>query len=176
MLFPEERPLFILEGKLGCKWENLHRADKQAETAKCDLLEQLKQNVGRFETEDANLVVFGSMARSEWIDWKSDLDWTYLIDGQTKSEHLNVAQRIRSALALASRVVGQIHVSEVNFASKHDLISLEARKAFSIVSHLIPESLPAVLESRWKTGPTPEEVQCEIDIAGDLLRSTVLAG
>ena len=70
----------------------------------------------------------------------------------------------------------QIHVSEVNSASKHDLISLEARKAFSIVSHLIPESLPAVLESRWKTGPTPEEVQCEIDIAGDLLRSTVLAG
>ena len=30
-----------------------------------------------FPPEDANVVVFGSLARKEWIDWVSDLDWTY---------------------------------------------------------------------------------------------------
>ena len=52
----------------------------------------------KFESEDTNLVVFGSMARGEWIDWLSDLDWTFLIDGQCKPLHFQIAQDIRDAL------------------------------------------------------------------------------
>jgi hypothetical protein len=52
----------------------------------------------KFASEDANLVAFGSMGRSEWIDWLSDLDWTFLIDGQCKPLHLQIAQDIREAL------------------------------------------------------------------------------
>ena len=46
----------------------------------------------------------------------------------------------------------QLHVSEVNSESKHDPISLEAATAFAIVSTLIPENVPAILESSSFTG------------------------
>jgi hypothetical protein len=38
------------------------------------------------------------LARKEWIDYVSDLDWTYLIDGQAKSLHLKISQDIQAAL------------------------------------------------------------------------------
>jgi hypothetical protein len=51
------------------------------------------------------LVVFGSLARKEWIDWVSDLDWTYLIDGSAQSPHFNTSQDIKSALRSQFRLV-----------------------------------------------------------------------
>jgi hypothetical protein len=54
---------------------NIERAHSEAETAKKDLLELLQSKLGeRFASEDANLVVFGSLGRNEWIDWQSDLN------------------------------------------------------------------------------------------------------
>src|SRR5580698_11498030 len=47
----------------------------------------LNQKVGKYTSEDTSLVVFGSLARGEWTD-ASDVDWTYLIDGQANSDHL----------------------------------------------------------------------------------------
>src|SRR5262249_14357474 len=50
-----------------------------------------------YDSVDTSLVVFGSLAREEWTSG-SDLDWTYLIDGQVNSDHLVIAQKIDSVL------------------------------------------------------------------------------
>ena len=52
----------------------------------------LSEEVGKYTSEDTSLVVFGSLARGEWTSG-SDLDWTYLIDGQANSDHLRIAAK-----------------------------------------------------------------------------------
>lgn len=95
----EPRALFELGKSLHCTWDNLEKADHEADRAERDLLELLTKQVGeKFASEDANVVVFGSLARKEWIDYVSDLDWTYLIDGQAKSPHLKISHDIYTAL------------------------------------------------------------------------------
>lgn len=101
----QQRPLFELEQKLGCRWEHLRRADSEASEARNNLTTILERGIGKFATEDANLVAFGSLARREWIDWESDLDWTYLIDGQANSRHLKITQQIRSTLEKEGRTI-----------------------------------------------------------------------
>jgi hypothetical protein len=101
----ENRPLFKLERTLGCAWQHLRKADSAASEARNELVAILEKGIGKFATEDANLVVFGSLARREWIDWESDLDWTYLIDGQANSRHLKITQQIRSTLEKEGRTV-----------------------------------------------------------------------
>ena len=93
-----ERALFALERRLNCTWSNLREADTAYLVAKEDLISALQSSVPKFSTEDANVVVFGSMARREWIPGVSDLDWTYFIDGQANSAHLKLAQQIRATL------------------------------------------------------------------------------
>jgi len=105
MLETDQRPVFLLERKLGCTWQHLRKADSQASNALKDLVTILEKGLGKFATEDANLVAFGSLARREWIDWESDLDWTYLIDGQANSRHLGIAQQIRSTLQKEKRQI-----------------------------------------------------------------------
>jgi predicted nucleotidyltransferase len=55
----------------------------------------LSAEIPKYTSEDTSLVVFGSLARGEWTS-ASDLDWTYLIDGQANSDHLVIAQRMQS--------------------------------------------------------------------------------
>jgi hypothetical protein len=99
MIDMEPRALSQLAKSLGYTWEHLAKADEAADKAQKDLLVLLSKQVGeKFASEDANVVVFGSLARKEWIDYVSDLDWTYLIDGQAKSPHLNISQDIQAAL------------------------------------------------------------------------------
>jgi predicted nucleotidyltransferase len=105
MRHSEERPLFKLEQKLGCTWEHLRRADVEASDAQEALLQILEKGIGKFATEDSNLVVFGSLARREWIDSESDLDWTYFVDGQAISRHLKIAQEIKAVLAHEIRII-----------------------------------------------------------------------
>ncbi|HET9184163.1 MAG TPA: nucleotidyltransferase domain-containing protein [Candidatus Angelobacter sp.] len=50
-----------------------------------------------YASDTASLVVFGSLARGEWTGG-SDLDWTYLVDGQANSDHLRIAQEIGRVL------------------------------------------------------------------------------
>jgi len=57
----------------------------------------LTNEVGKYASEDTSLVVFGSLARGEWTSG-SDLDWTYLIDGEANPEHLVIAQKIQKVL------------------------------------------------------------------------------
>lgn len=99
MVDKRSRPVFQLSASLGCNWKNIERSHEQAEQAKADLLALLQREVAeQFASEDANLVVFGSLGRGEWIDWVSDLDWTLLVDGQCKPGHFRIAQNIREAL------------------------------------------------------------------------------
>jgi len=62
----------------------------------------------------------------------------------------------------------QLHVSEVNSQSKHDPISLESASAFSLVSHLIPHDVPAILESRLPSFSVAA-VEAEIESARRIL-------
>jgi predicted nucleotidyltransferase len=57
----------------------------------------LSKKIGKYASEDTSLVVFGSLARGEWTS-KSDLDWTYLIDGEANSDHLRISQQVQQLL------------------------------------------------------------------------------
>lgn len=50
-----------------------------------------------YSSADADLVVFGSLARGEWTSG-SDVDWTLLIDGQANPEHREIARQIERRL------------------------------------------------------------------------------
>ncbi len=55
----------------------------------------------------------------------------------------------------------QLHVSEVNTRSTHERISAAAAKAFSKISHLIPDNVPVILET-----PVGEaDIESELDQA-----------
>ncbi|MDR9892954.1 nucleotidyltransferase domain-containing protein, partial [Pseudenterobacter timonensis] len=60
-------------------------------------LEKIFDRERKYLSEDTSFVVFGSLARREWTSG-SDLDWTFLIDGEAHPEHLLIAQEIRDLL------------------------------------------------------------------------------
>ena len=62
-----------------------------------DLDSVLSAKIQKYTSDDTSLVVFGSLAREEWTSG-SDLDWTYLIDGQANSDHLRIAKAIQGVL------------------------------------------------------------------------------
>jgi hypothetical protein len=62
-------------------------------------------------------------------------------------------------LQFCKRRLRQIHISEVNSQSKHDPLSFESVLAFRKVSHLIPESLPIIVESRVAEEQVEDEIQ-----------------
>src|SRR6266404_3665485 len=83
----------------------------------------LSSKIPKYASEDTSLVVFGSLARQEWTS-ASDLDWTYLIDGQANSDHLVIAQKIRKILNEQKerfRPPGQTGTFG-NMAFSHDII------------------------------------------------------
>jgi hypothetical protein len=53
----------------------------------------------------------------------------------------------------------QLHVSEVNSKSQHDPLSFESILAFQKVAHLIPETVPVIVESRVEKDEVVEEIQ-----------------
>ncbi len=57
----------------------------------------LSDRLTQWVSLDTSVVVFGSLARGEWTE-KSDVDWTYVIDGQANSDHLIIAQQIKEVL------------------------------------------------------------------------------
>jgi predicted nucleotidyltransferase len=74
--------------------EVLQRTHNASLTTREELDSRLSSKVGKYASEDTSLVVFGSLARGEWTS-KSDLDWTYLIDGEANSDHLKISQQIQ---------------------------------------------------------------------------------
>ncbi|HWZ46328.1 MAG TPA: nucleotidyltransferase domain-containing protein [Candidatus Saccharimonadales bacterium] len=75
----------------------LQKVRQDATEAQRGLDQLLTASIGRYNSEDTSLVVFGSLARGEWTSG-SDLDWTYLVDGQANSDHLRIAQRVGAVL------------------------------------------------------------------------------
>jgi predicted nucleotidyltransferase len=75
----------------------LLRASREAARKREELDKLLSTGIGRYTSPDTSLVIFGSLARGEWTSG-SDLDWTYLIDGEANSDHLVIAQKIQSLL------------------------------------------------------------------------------
>jgi hypothetical protein len=95
-----------------------------------------------------------------------DLGHAHQID-PTMGEAVLILEELQGKLC-------QLHVSEVNSESKHDAISLEAASAFEIVSSLIPEEIPAILESRVSPGQVMAELalvagllSLQVEISGD---------
>jgi predicted nucleotidyltransferase len=74
--------------------EVLQKARTASLKTRGDLDNRLSAEIGKYASEDTSLVVFGSLARGEWTS-KSDLDWTYLIDGEANSDHLKISQQIQ---------------------------------------------------------------------------------
>jgi predicted nucleotidyltransferase len=101
----------------------LPTAREAASRVRKELDEILSAEIPKYTSEDTSLVVFGSLARGEWTA-ASDLDWTYLIDGQANSDHLVIAQKIRRILKKHEdrfRPPGQTGTFG-NMAFSHDVI------------------------------------------------------
>jgi predicted nucleotidyltransferase len=81
--------------ELGRSWDNVQNARNEAAAVSTLLRKRLCEQFGRISSSDADIVVFGSLAREEWTSG-SDVDWTLLIDGQAKPEHRLIAQAIAS--------------------------------------------------------------------------------
>lgn len=97
---PNEQPTPTLSSFLYLP--GLTEAREAAAKTREELDQFLTAKVPGYSSEDTSLVVFGSLARGEWTAG-SDLDWTYLIDGQANSDHLAIAQEIEKVLAEAKR-------------------------------------------------------------------------
>jgi predicted nucleotidyltransferase len=101
----------------------LPEAREKAAAVRVKLDQILFEKIPKYTSEDTSLVVFGSLARGEWTS-ASDLDWTYLIDGQANSDHLVIAQKIQTILkdhAAEFRPPGQTGTFG-NMAFSHDII------------------------------------------------------
>ena len=86
-----------IRAKLGSEWPAIKRAEESSQQVRNQLSDLLLGDEKRFVSEDTSFVVFGSLARNEWTSG-SDLDWTYLIDGESDPEHLPITQRIAGLL------------------------------------------------------------------------------
>jgi predicted nucleotidyltransferase len=157
-------PFLSLAERLGNPWPTLAQAWSSASQARSDLNALLQKEVGNYASEDTSVVVFGSLARNEWLDWISDLDWTYLIDGQAKSGHLDIAQQIRKALKSVQRTTNcntEYRFGEPgatgtfgNLAISHELVHLiggqdDTNKNTTRRILLLLESSPIGLEAAY---------------------------
>jgi predicted nucleotidyltransferase len=98
----------------------LPNAREKASATRRDLDRILSEELPKYTSEDTSLVVFGSLARGEWTS-ASDLDWTYLIDGQANSDHLVITQQIQRILSDKFKAPGQTGTFG-NMAFSHDII------------------------------------------------------
>jgi hypothetical protein len=73
--------------------------------------------------------------------------------------------------------LGQVHISEVNTASRHDPISEYAVQAFRLVAHLMPECTPIILETLIDSGQSsiPKELARAADALEPLHSQVALA-
>ncbi len=94
--------------------------DTSSETRK-ELDELLSSQIRKYTSEDTSLVIFGSLGRDEWTS-KSDLDWTFLIDGGANSDHLLIAQDIQKVLEKANFQKPGPTGTFGNMAFSHDII------------------------------------------------------
>jgi predicted nucleotidyltransferase len=86
-------PLAELELILGCHWKNIEEARQKAETT----LQQLSKIIEGMPSADTSVIVHGSLARYECTQG-SDLDWTFLVDGEANAGVQETFIEIKKAL------------------------------------------------------------------------------
>jgi len=86
-------PIGAVQSRVSRRWTTI----KEAQGNALEASRKLEKITEGQPSSDANLVVFGSLARKEWTS-KSDVDWTLLIDGQADYQHLALAQEIATRL------------------------------------------------------------------------------
>lgn len=77
---------------VGLTWPNIEEGWRQSVA-----LRQRLANFDSFSSEDASVIVFGSIGRGE-VTEASDVDWTLLIDGPSDPNHAHVVSQIRNRL------------------------------------------------------------------------------
>lgn len=83
-----------LKSKLaGADWPTIFRARQTT----AERRKELAQLIAGEETEDANVVVYGSMARGE-MTRESDLDWTLLLDKPVDPSDLSTSHRLANKI------------------------------------------------------------------------------
>ena len=83
-----------LRGGNATRWSNIAEAASLSRTKSAELADLVGDLL---PTDEGSLVVFGSLARSEYTP-DSDLDWAILIDGQADSLHSKIVQSLRNKL------------------------------------------------------------------------------
>jgi hypothetical protein len=105
-----------------------------------------RKPIGQTVTDLAD--IFGALPRASLC---FDIGHARQVD-PTMSEAAAILQRYGTRLR-------QLHVSEVNSQSKHDPLSFESILAFRRVSHLVPENVPVILESRVDQDGIDDEIE-----------------
>jgi predicted nucleotidyltransferase len=109
--------VFSLEAALGVSWPHIRRAHQRTQ----ELHMALSSAIEPLGREDASIVVFGSLGRFE-VTSESDIDWTYLIDGQADLRHQATALQVDEAIsAVGKKRPGREGVFG-NLAFSHDLL------------------------------------------------------
>lgn len=95
-----ESPLAELERILGCHWKNIEDAHRRTE----DTLQQLSKILEGKPGPDTSVIVHGSLGRYECTQG-SDLDWTFLVDGEANAGVQDIFIEIKKALFGEARFV-----------------------------------------------------------------------
>jgi hypothetical protein len=119
-----------------------------------------RKSVGR--TDDEMKSLFERFPNARFC---FDIGHARQVDPTMNEAHL-ILEHNRSRL-------GQIHLSEVNFFSRHDPLSLASIEASRRVSHLVPENVPIILETLIDQGQSTIEAQ--LYRAAEALRPAVPA-
>jgi hypothetical protein len=116
-LIEKTSALDALEKRTGGDWPNIRSARTQTAAEK----QILELALNDFTSWETSLVVVGSLGREEFT-LGSDLDWTLLLDGVSRPEHLQVAHAVRKKLDELHRKQPGIEGVFGTIASSHDLI------------------------------------------------------
>lgn len=111
-----------LQRQVGREWPNIRDARQAAESENTKIAGLLSDGGVRPVSTDADVVVFGSLARGEWTS-QSDIDWNLLIDGQADPGHRQLAHRIGSLLGANYPKPGATGTFG-SLAFSHDIIHL----------------------------------------------------
>jgi predicted nucleotidyltransferase len=106
-----------LEARTSSSWSHIRAGREQSQAEYAVLADALKP----FPTVDASVVVVGSLARQEFAPG-SDIDWTMLLDGITRPEHVEVANEVRNTLDHLDRKQPGREGTFGTLASSHDLV------------------------------------------------------
>ncbi len=84
--------------------------------------------------------------------------------GHARQVDTSMTEAYRIAKTFGDKIE-QIHISVVNTSSKHDLLSPNAAHAFRQVAHLLPSTVPAILETPVRR----EQLRGQLELAAESL-------